>query len=126
MSKSALVRKTAARRVREAFRQELRIAGWNDDGQRRPEGGRDGTVRNFDLSGALRLHLSKEAFAVTATSEEVRQSASFAVKKLSELHSRDKQQYKRSTRQSSGRKVPGDHAQSKETQSAPVRRVSHR
>ena len=126
LSKSALVRKTAARRVREAFRQELRIAGWNDDGQRRPEGGPDGTVRNFDLSGALRLHLSKEAFAVTATSEEVRQSASFAVKKLSELHSRDKQQYKRSTRQSSGRKVPGDHAQSKETQSAPVRRVSHR
>lgn len=126
LSKSALVRKTAARRVREAFRQELRIAGWNDDGQRRPEGGPDGIVRSFDLSGALRLHLAKEAFAVTATSEEVRQSASFAVKKLSELNSRDKQLYKRSTRQNPGRKGSGDHAHSEDTQTLPIRRISHR
>ncbi|GAB7335272.1 hypothetical protein MBLNU13_g07681t1 [Cladosporium sp. NU13] len=126
LSKSALVRKTAARRVREAFRQELRLAGWKDDGRRRPEGGPDGTVRTFDLSGALRLHLTKEAFAITATSEEVRQSASFAVKKLSELHSKDKQQYKRPTRQFPGRNGSDDYARSEDTQSAPIRRISHR
>ena len=126
LSKSALVRKTAARRVREAFRQELRLAGWNDDGRRRSEGGPDGIVRNFDLSGALRLHLTKEAFALTATSEEVRQSSSFAVKKLYELYSRDKQQYKRPTRQYTGSKGSGDYARSEDTQSAPIRRISHR
>lgn len=126
LSKSALVRKTAARRVREAFREELRLAGWNDDGRRRPEGGPDGILRSFDLSGALRLQLVKEAFAVTATSEEVRQSASFAVKKLTELHNKDKPEYKRPTRQYSGRKGLSDRAQSEQSQSVPIRRISHR
>lgn len=126
LSKSALVRKTAARRAREAFRQELRLAGWNDDGRRIPEGGSDGTVPSFDLSGALRINLVKEAFAVTATIEEVRESASWAVKTLSELNSKHKQQDKRPNRQSSGRKGLGDRGQREETQSVPIRRISHR
>jgi hypothetical protein len=124
LSKSALVRKTAARRVREAFREELRRAGWSSDGQRRPEGGLDGTVRSYDLSGALKLGLVKESFAVTATSEEVRRSASWAVKTLSGLHSRDKQQ--RPTKQYSGRKGTNDRREEAETQSVPIRRISHR
>jgi hypothetical protein len=126
LSKSALVRRTAARRIREAFRQELRTAGWNDDGRRIPEGGLDGNVRDFDLSGALRLNLVKEACVVTATSEEVRESASLAVKTLLGLHSKDKQQDKRPNRQYSGRKGSGNRSQREETQSVPIRRISHR
>jgi hypothetical protein len=124
LSRSAMVRKTAARRVREAFRQELRRAGWNDDGKRSLEGGPDGIVRSYDLSGALRLGLVKEAFAVTATSEEVRRSASWAVKTLSGLHDKDKPQ--RFTKQYNGRKSTSDRAKDAETQSVPIRRISHR
>jgi len=126
LSKSALVRRTAARRVREAFRQELRRAGWNDDGRRTPEGGPDGTVPSFDLNGALRLNLVKEAIAVTATSEEVRQSAIFAVKTLAGFHSEDKLQYNRPTRQYSSRKGSGNRVRSEEISSVPIRRISHR
>lgn len=126
LSKSVLVRRTAGRRVREAFRQELHRAGWNSDGQRRPEGGSDGNVRDFDLRGALRLGLVKEAFAVTATSEEVRQSASWAVKTLSGLHSRDKPQQRRPSKYDPDRKGAGDRAQGVKTQSVPIRRISHR
>ena len=126
LSRSALVRKTAARRVREAFREELRRAGWNDDGQRRLEGGPDGRVRSFDLSGALKLAMVKEAFAVTATSAEVRQSASWAVKTLSGLNRPDQQQ--RPTKQYLGRKDKNDRAPKvkAETYSVPIRRISHR
>jgi len=126
LSKSALVRRTVARRVREAFRQELRLAGWNDDGRRRAEGGQDGIVRSFDLSGALRLNLVKEPFAVTATSEDVRESASFAVKTLLGLYNKDKRQDTRPDRQHSGRKGSGDRGKREETQSVPIRRISHR
>lgn len=126
LSKSALVRRTAARRVREAFRQELRCAGWNDDGRRIPEGGLDGTVRDFDLRGALRLNLVKEPVVVTATSEEIRESASLAVKTLLGLHSKDKQQDKRPNRRFSGQKRLGDLEKREETQSVPIRRISHR
>jgi hypothetical protein len=83
-------------------------------------------VRDFDLSGALRLNLVKEPVAVTATSEEVRESASLAVKTLLGLHSKDKQQDKRPNRKYSGRKGSGDRSQREETQSVPIRRISHR
>jgi hypothetical protein len=108
LSKSAFVRKTAARRVREAFQQELRREGWDPDGRRRAEGGADGNVRNFDLSGALRMGLVKDAFAVTATSEEVKESASSAVSTLLRLHGQGEPKQRRSSKQDLGRKGPSD------------------
>jgi hypothetical protein len=110
LSKSAFVRTTAARRVREAFRQELRRSGWDSDGRRLPQGGQDGRIQRFDLSGAVRLGLVKEPYAVTATAEEVRQSASWAVKTLSETHSRDVPRQNRRFPGDPARKVSGDNA----------------
>jgi hypothetical protein len=83
-------------------------------------------VRDFDLRGALRLNLVKEPVVVTATSEEIRESASLAVKTLLGLHSKDKQQDKRPNRRFSGQKRLGDLEKREETQSVPIRRISHR
>lgn len=108
LSKSAFVRKTAVRRVREAFRQELRRAGWDSDGRRLPQGGQDGRIQRFDLSGALRLGLVKDTYAVTATAEEVRQSASWAVKTLFATHSKDMPQQRRGSVNHLVRRLSGD------------------
>ena len=108
LSKSAFVRATAARRVREAFRQELHRAGWDSDGRRLPQGGQDGRIQKFDLSGALRLGLVKEPYAVTATAEEVRQSASWAVKTLFATHNKDMPHQTRGFSKDSDRKPFGD------------------
>jgi hypothetical protein len=108
LSKSAFVRKTAARRVREAFQQELRREGWGPDGRRRAEGGADGNVRSFDLSGALRMGLVKDAFAVTATSEEVKENVRSAVSTLLRLHGQDEPKQRRPNKQESGRRGPSD------------------
>lgn len=139
LSRSAFVRKTAARRVREAFRQELRREGWDSDGRRLPQGGQDGRIQSFDLSGALRLGLVKEAYAVTATAEEVRQSASWAVKTLVATHRRDMSQQKRGSFRDENRKTFGDRTnrdagwkghgdRMKDTKSTGpiVRRITHR
>jgi len=108
LSRSAFVRKTAARRVREAFRQELRREGWDSDGRRLPEGGQDGRIQSFDLSGAFRLGLVKEAYAVTATAEEVRQSASWAVKTLVASHRKDMPKQRQGSFKDENRKPFGD------------------
>jgi hypothetical protein len=108
LSKSAFVRKTAARRVREAFQQELRREGWDPDGRRRLEGGADGNVRSFDLSGALKMGLVKDAFAVTATSEEVKESVGTAVSTLLRLHGQDDSKQRRPNKQEFGRRGSSD------------------
>lgn len=139
LSRSAFVRNTAARRVREAFRQELRRAGWDSDGRRLPQGGQDGQIQKFDLSGAVRLGLVKEPHAVTATTEEVRQSASWAVKTLFATHNRDMPQQNRSSTKNAGRKTTGDRTnrdaswkgrgeRTNDTRSAgpTIRRVTHK
>ena len=139
LSKSAFVRDTAARRVREAFRQELRRAGWDSDGRRLPQGGQDGRVQKFDLSGALRLGLVKEPYAVTATAEEVRQSASWAVKTLFATHNKAMPQQNRGFSKDASRKPTGDRTnrdaswkghgdRANDTRSAgpTIRRITHR
>ena len=139
LSRSAFVRKTAARRVREAFRQELRREGWDSDGRRLPQGGQDGRVQRFDLSGALRLGLVKDAYAVTATAEEVRQSASWAVKTLLASHKRDMPQQQRSSPKDASRKAfgdrtnrgaglrgHGDRTNDTKTTGPTIRRITHR
>jgi hypothetical protein len=108
LSKSAFVRNTAGRRVREAFRQELRRAGWDSDGRRLPQGGQDGQVQKFDLSGAVKLGLVKEPCAVTATIEEVRQCASWAVETLFATHNKGMPQQNRGPSKDAGRKPTGD------------------
>jgi len=139
LSKSAFVRDTAARRVREAFRQELRRAGWDSDGRRLPEGGQDGRIPRFDLSGAVRLGLVKEPYAVTATTEEVRQSASWAVMTLSANRSKDILQQNRGSSRDPPRKVfggsankdanwrgHGDRASDTRSAGPTVRRITHK
>lgn len=124
LSKSALVRRTSARRVREAFRQELRLAGWDSEGRRTPEGGPDGRQRSCDLSGALKLALVKDAFAVTASAEEVRQSASWAVKRLFALQSGDGPKQRRPFSRDSNRQRAGGHAESAKGEAFSIRRVA--
>jgi hypothetical protein len=139
LSKSAFVRDTAARRVREAFRQELRRAGWDSDGRRLPQGGQDGRTQRFDLSGAVKLGLVKEPYAVTATTEEVRQSASWAVQTLFATHSKNTSHQNRGVSRDPIRKVSGGSAnkdvnqkgqgdRTSDTRSAgpTIRRISHR
>jgi hypothetical protein len=127
LSKSALVRKTSARRVREAFKEELRHQGWNSDGTRRPEGGLDGRVRGFDLSGALRLGLVKDANAVTATTEEVRESVRWAVRTLCGLQKDSTgRQQKRPARQETSRGKSNGHLDDIGMLGVPIRRISHR
>lgn len=126
LSNRAFVRDRAARRVREAFQQELRREGWDPDGRRRPEGGSDGNIRSFDLSGALKLGLVKESFAVTATSEEVKQSVSWAVKQLARLQSDDEQQQRRPSKPyDPTRKRSNDRAAGAKTQGVTIRRITH-
>lgn len=124
LSKSALVRRTSARRVREAFRQELRLAGWDSEGRRTPEGGPDGRQRSCDLSGALKLALVKDAFAVTASAEEVRQSASWAVKRLFALQSEDRMRPKKWVPKDSSRQRAGSHAKGAKAEEFSIRRIA--
>lgn len=124
LSKSALVRRTSARRVREAFRQELRLAGWDSEGRRTPEGGPDGRQRSCDLSGALKLALVKDAFAVTASTEEVRQSASWAVKRLFALQSEDRMRQKKWVSKDPSRQRAGSHAEDAKAEGFSIRRIA--
>jgi hypothetical protein len=139
LSKSAFVRNTAARRVREAFRQELRRAGWDSDGRRLPQGGQDGRVQRFDLSGALKLGLVKEPYAVTATIEEVRQCASWAVETLFATHNKGMPQQNRGSSKDASRKPTGDRmsrdasrkghgdrTNDKRSAGPPIRRITHK
>lgn len=85
LSKSAYIRNRAARRVREAFRRELHRAGWDSEGRRLAEGGEEGgegTQRGWKgrLSGALKLGLVKDSFALTASEEEVRMNVAWALR----------------------------------------------
>lgn len=86
VSKSAYIRNRVGRRVREAFRQELRRAGWESDGRVVPSGDGEGVkTPSFNLSGALKLGLVKDSFALTATIEEVRSNAAWAVRAVAAL-----------------------------------------
>lgn len=133
LAKSVFVRRTIARRFKEAFRQELRRQGWNPDGRRRPEGGPAGDVRTFDLKGALRLGLLKDAHVLTATSDDVRESISWAVQTLAGLQNKDNErpqherpQQRRPARQDSRWRGAGEYAEGRKTKGFQVRRVTHR
>ncbi|KAM0712177.1 hypothetical protein Q7P37_011271 [Cladosporium fusiforme] len=84
VSRSAFIRNRAGRRVREAFRAELRKAGWDSDGRRieAAVAGGPAVPPVADLSGALKLGLVKDSFAVTATPEEIQLHASWAVRSV--------------------------------------------
>lgn len=82
LSRSAYIRSCSVRRLREAFRSELRKAGWDEEGRRLERGGEVGSLGDSDLSGALKLALTKEPFSITATGEEVRVHAAEAVQTL--------------------------------------------
>lgn len=129
LAKSVFVRRTITRRIKEAFRQELRRQGWNPDGKRRLEGGPDGNVKNFDLSGALRLGLVKDAHVLTATSEDVKHSVTWAVRTLMGLHNNndnERPQNKRPVRQDSRWRGASGHLGGMKTEGVNIRRVTHR
>lgn len=80
-SKRSSIRDHARRRCREAFRTELRLAGWDSDGRRIPGGGSSGREQKFDLEGALKLTVKHPA-GLTMTGEQLRENAGWMVKKL--------------------------------------------
>jgi hypothetical protein len=53
LSKSGFVRDKAAKRVRQAFKDELKHMGWDAEGRRLPQTEETVAAREFDLSGAI-------------------------------------------------------------------------
>lgn len=84
LSKKAIVRNWAVRRVKAGFRAELKVRGWGKDGSRllAKESGGEGEV---GLKGALCVWLGKDAGVVTAGWEEVRKECAGLVRKVEEL-----------------------------------------
>ena len=83
ISKKATIRNWACRRVKEAFRQELRARGYASDGSplhaTRPE---VVSEAGTGLKGALRIMLAKDPFALTATTEDVRSNCQWLLKRI--------------------------------------------
>lgn len=79
LSKKAVVRNWAVRRVKEAFRAELRKKGWNKDGT--PN---DVVERRRQLKGALCIRVNKNKHILEANGEEVRNQCSWVLRKVVE------------------------------------------
>lgn len=76
LSKKAIVRNWAVRRVKEAFRLELENSGWTKDGQVLGENVKEG------LKGALCVYLGKDAMVVMASWDDVRKECAWLVQKI--------------------------------------------
>nr|OQO19427.1 hypothetical protein B0A51_12568 [Rachicladosporium sp. CCFEE 5018] len=81
LSKSAYVRDKVGKRVKEAFKDELRRQGWGPDGRRIAVDGA-GAEQERDLCGAALIGVVKDPIAITASMTAVRESVSQAVRKI--------------------------------------------
>ncbi|OQO06972.1 hypothetical protein B0A48_07538 [Cryoendolithus antarcticus] len=81
LSKSAYVRDKVGKRIKEAFKDELRRLGWSPDGRRLAVEG-TGAEQERDLCGAALIGVVKDPIAITASMNEVRESVSQAVRKI--------------------------------------------
>ena len=117
--------------MREAFKDELRRAGWDSEGKRRAEGGENGRVRDFDLKGALRIGLTKDPAALTASAEEIRLSARWAVGRLVAMQydgggSQKRGVHQRNSSFQDKRGKSGRPERSAREAPPPIRKVTHR
>ena len=79
LSKKAVVRNWAIRRVKAAFREELKRKGWDVEGK--PLGGGEGEWKQ-PLRGALCVHLLKNQSIIVASGEGVKQQCSWLLRKV--------------------------------------------
>ena len=79
LSKKAVVRNWSVRRVKEAFKEELRKGGWDKEGKATAV-----DEEKVALKGALCIHLNKNKRVVEASGEEVRTQCSWVLRKVVE------------------------------------------
>lgn len=78
LSKKAVVRGWAVRRVKAMFREVLKDQGWDEDGS--VAGG--GTGIKEGLSGALCIHISKNKAVLEASGEDVKMQCQWLLRKV--------------------------------------------